>query len=152
MKLQQNNKSGFTLIEIIIVIIIVGVLASLALPKFTKQINISKGAEALNMLGAINRSLDRCIALNASGEACDTFTKLGMADPGTNGKFNYAFTWNDTANTLTVKADLKTTEGGAAAKADYVQSVMDIDDGSATLSSGGIFTSVVKSGDLDVVE
>ena len=37
MKLDKN-KSGFTLLEIIIVIIIIGILASLALPKFFKTV------------------------------------------------------------------------------------------------------------------
>ncbi|NLE65660.1 MAG: prepilin-type N-terminal cleavage/methylation domain-containing protein, partial [Elusimicrobia bacterium] len=40
------NKKGFTLIEILIVIIIVGILASLALPKLTRKIGEAKAAEA----------------------------------------------------------------------------------------------------------
>ena len=60
MKLQNKNQSGFTLLEIIIVIIIVGVLASLALPKFFNTVEFSRSSEALNAVGGIKRSADRC--------------------------------------------------------------------------------------------
>ena len=48
-----NNKSGFTLLEILVVIIIVGVLASVAMPSLFKNVEKSRGSEALNALGTI---------------------------------------------------------------------------------------------------
>jgi prepilin-type N-terminal cleavage/methylation domain-containing protein len=56
----RNKKSGFTLLEIIIVIIIVGVLASLALPRFFNTIEYARSTEALNTIGTIKRGADRC--------------------------------------------------------------------------------------------
>ena len=49
----NKNKSGFTLLEIIIVIIIIGILASLALPKFFKTVEYSRSMEALTNLGNV---------------------------------------------------------------------------------------------------
>jgi type IV pilus assembly protein PilA len=44
---KYNNKSGFTLIEIIVVLIIVGVLAAIALPNLFSNIAKGKGGQAL---------------------------------------------------------------------------------------------------------
>lgn len=51
-------KKGFTLIEVLIVVVIIGVLAALVVPRMTAQVDRAKGAEALQMIGAIKRSLE----------------------------------------------------------------------------------------------
>ncbi len=45
-----NNKSGFTLIEIIVVMIIVGILAAIALPNLFQNVAKSHGVQALTLL------------------------------------------------------------------------------------------------------
>lgn len=47
---KYNNKKGFTLIEILVVVIIVGILASILVPTYQKYILKSRAAEALNLL------------------------------------------------------------------------------------------------------
>ena len=47
------KRKGFTLLELMIVVIIVGILASLAVPRFISTANKAKEAEAKNILGAI---------------------------------------------------------------------------------------------------
>lgn len=78
MKLKQN-KSGFTLLEIIIVIIIVGVLASLALPRFFATVEFSKSVEALNAMSVIRGSMERCfVATPNTYVGCNLDTGLGV--------------------------------------------------------------------------
>jgi len=51
------NKQGFTLIELMVVIVIIGVLASLAIPRFTEASAKAKAAEAPNVIGAYETAL-----------------------------------------------------------------------------------------------
>ena len=60
----KRRGSGFTLLELIIVIIIVGVLTSLALPRLFSVIEGSRAAEALSNIATIRASLERCRLLN----------------------------------------------------------------------------------------
>ena len=57
---KYNQKKGFTLLELIIVVIIIGVLASLALPRFFNTVELSRAAEAYTNLGALRESFMRC--------------------------------------------------------------------------------------------
>ncbi len=81
----KSNRSGFTLLEIIIVIIIVGVLASLALPRFFQTVEFSRSNEAMNIIGAAKRAADRCSIMSGVGvnyAPCITFPALAMDVPG----------------------------------------------------------------------
>lgn len=46
-------KKGFTLLELIIVILILGILATLAITQYSKMLEKSRGAEARMVLGSI---------------------------------------------------------------------------------------------------
>jgi len=47
---------GFTLLELLMVVIIIGILASIALPTYLKTAERARAAEALTILGAIRAS------------------------------------------------------------------------------------------------
>jgi type IV pilus assembly protein PilA len=50
-----HPQSGFTLLELLVVIIIVGLLSAMALPSFLRQTNRAREAEARTYVAAINR-------------------------------------------------------------------------------------------------
>ena len=112
MKLDKN-KSGFTLLEIIIVIIIIGILASLALPKFFKTVEYSRATEALGSLGAIRRAMDICYQPTRSYAPCNGFTALSIEDPGTISGAHWTYGFPATgSDTYTVRATRNTVDGG----------------------------------------
>ena len=53
MRNKLMNKKGFTLLEILAVVLIIGILASVSLPLYQKFIVKSRAAEAINLLEAV---------------------------------------------------------------------------------------------------
>ena len=63
------NKQGFTLIELMVVIVIIGVLASLAIPRFTEASAKAKVAEAPRVLASYESAFLARVAETGKGPA-----------------------------------------------------------------------------------
>lgn len=109
----RNNKSGFTLLEVIIVIIIVGVLASLALPRFFSTVEFSKSSEALSNMGVVRQAIERCYLSSSGTYVGCTMTTLDTDDPSTapGTRFTYSIS-GATASAYTIQATRLTVDGG----------------------------------------
>lgn len=113
MKGKLNNKSGFTLLEIIIVIIIIGVLASLALPKLFATVEYSRSAEALNNIVALRGAVDRCFTQTGDYQECtDPATDYDIANPNavTGRLFDYTVTANGATGGYDIEAERNGTQ------------------------------------------
>lgn len=107
-------KRGFTLLEVLIVVIIIGVLVAIALPQYTTTLEKSKSAEAVANVGSLKAALDRY--WYQDGSISTTITDLDIDNPNsvTNKLYTYTITDNGTDATTrnyTVTATRTTADG-----------------------------------------
>jgi prepilin-type N-terminal cleavage/methylation domain-containing protein len=67
----SKSKQGFTLIELMVVIVIIGVLASLAIPRFTEASDKAKAAEAPRIFASYESAYLAAMAEQGSVTAAD---------------------------------------------------------------------------------
>ena len=110
MKVRTSRKSGFTLVEIMIVVAIIGLLAAIAIPNFIKARTTSQTNACINNLrqidGAIQQwALENKQAANASVKYTDIsgYLKNSVVCPagGTTFANSYAVTTVDVKPTCT---------------------------------------------------
>ncbi|WP_428075302.1 type IV pilin protein [Candidatus Avelusimicrobium luingense] len=84
----MKNNRAFTLIELLVVVLIIGILASVALPQYNKAVEKSRATEALSLLRTINQAVDAYYL--ASGEYPASFDELSIDIPWTGREVGYA--------------------------------------------------------------
>ena len=100
MKIKQR---GFTLVEVLIVVIIIAILAALILPRMTAQTGRAEIAEAQQMLGVLRRAqetymdttgttdyvaVQSFVGVAPTPAELSAWSMIGMTAPASN-KFNY---------------------------------------------------------------
>jgi type IV pilus assembly protein PilA len=109
MKKMLKNKKGFTLIELMIVVAIIGILAAIAIPNFMTYQCKAKQSEAKSILGAL-RTAQEAYYAEHSIYAADT----GELHFDTKGGGDYSFSFEATPNTTTYTAVANGTINGKA--------------------------------------
>jgi len=101
----KKNRKGFTLIELIIVITIVGILALIAIPKYFSNIERARKAEAVSTMRTIREGVLAYFSINNAYPSgwpitvvVDSETVLTVAQPISP---NFTYTYNSTSVTAT---------------------------------------------------
>lgn len=117
----SKKKKGFTLIEILVVVLIIGVISAIAYPIYNKVVLKSRAVEAINLLEMVRNKQLAAVARN--GEYIQSFANMGQLtvsgpnkiDAGTGNMMvgNYNLVLNPQKDCMSAQYIPKGTKGGA---------------------------------------
>ncbi len=136
------NRKGFTLIELMVVIFIVGILAAVAIPIMRGRIDAAKWSEGKAAAGSIRTAIRAAIAEKGNdypfSANLTTLEQLGFATGDLDGKYfgtlDYTFTITDGSG-ATQPTYLITVTAGVSGKTEAPTSPTGV-----TLDDTGLFT------------
>ena len=78
--ISKSAQKGFTLIELMIVVAIIGILAAIAIPAYQDYVKRSRFQDIVSAAAAVELAISVCLNENGGdATACDTATKVGIA-------------------------------------------------------------------------
>ena len=101
----ETAQKGFTLIELMITVAIIGILAAIAMPQYSDYVKRGKAAEATSNLATLRIKMEQCFQDSRDYSTCTGFCTTAA------GNFTYACSPASTATTYTIVASGVTTRG-----------------------------------------
>lgn len=105
---QKYRKSGFTLLELLVAILIIGVIAAIAIPQYNRAVNVARVKAFLPTIRALYEARQRCYAVRDKrcidlddGDINFDYTEKNCTDKNcfySNG--DYSITTNSTQDTI----------------------------------------------------
>lgn len=114
--MKKQMQQGFTLIELMIVVAIIGILAAVALPAYQDYTTRAKMSEVIGFASSAKTAVTECIQNNNDAANCNTNSLVGMA-PAANITSTYVESVTVGANgqvTVAIQGTNDTTLDGAS--------------------------------------
>lgn len=140
----KTIQQGFTLIELMIVVAIIGILASVALPAYQDYTVRARISEVLGFTAQIKTSMTECLISESSADDCDSAAEIGVSLTDIASASNYITSVAVASKTITMTPNWTGADGLGAA-ADTTGTVIFTADDS---SSGGIKWNCSTSGSI----
>ncbi|MFK7702907.1 pilin [Pseudomonas caspiana] len=98
----MKAQKGFTLIELMIVVAIVGILAAVAIPSYQNYTRRAAYTEVLTAMASVKTAIGVCLSQAAAVTECDTAAEVGITLPGNVGAVNSVTITTNTAAIVAV--------------------------------------------------
>ncbi|MCG9761930.1 pilin [Pseudoalteromonas sp. Isolate6] len=76
----QKQQGGFTLIELMIVVAIIGILAAVALPAYQDYTTRAKMSEVITFAGSAKTAVSECVLTTGNISSCSSNKAVGLDD------------------------------------------------------------------------
>jgi len=101
---RKDTQGGFTLIELMIVVVVIAILAAIAIPNYTNYVRQSHRADAQSEMLRLAQALERCFTRHRSYEGASCPIPTAEPPPiADTARYNFGFV--STATTFTITAD-----------------------------------------------
>ncbi len=74
----KSVQKGFTLIELMIVIAIIGILAAIAIPAYQNYVIRAQATEGSSIIGSLETAFEECYANTGTAASCNNNTAVGI--------------------------------------------------------------------------